>query len=117
MKKRALVAILVVIVIIVALWFVMSPKKEKYEVSSNCAPGYIQSCISTSIPGGGPVQKTSSNTCPESYFVMCLPDIQYQLTPENVCPSMYGIHPESHKCAPLSSIKVFNSRKKIENAT
>lgn len=114
MKKRVVLAV-IFIVIVVAWWFVVSSKKEKYETSSNCAPGYIQSCISMSIPGGGPVEKTSSNTCPESYFVMCLPDVQYQLTPESVCPPMYGIHPESRKCAPLSSIKVFNSRK--NNAT
>lgn len=117
MKKHVLVVTFIVIVIVVAWWFVMSPKKEKYEASSNCAPGYIESCISMSIPGGGPVQKTSSNTCPESYFVMCLPDIQYQLTPDSVCPPTYGIHPNSHKCAPLSSIKVFNSKKNTQNAT
>lgn len=85
MKKRVVLAV-IFIVIVVAWWFVVSSKKEKYETSSNCAPGYIQSCISMSIPGGGPVEKTSSNTCPESYFVMCLPDVQYQLTPESVCP-------------------------------
>jgi hypothetical protein len=115
--KRRVVVIVVFIVIIVAWWFVVSPKKEKYEASSNCAPGYIQSCISMSIPGGGPMEKSSSNTCPESYFEMCLPDVQYQLTPDNVCPPTYGIHPASRKCAPLSSIKVFNSKKNTQNAT
>lgn len=116
MKRR--VVVIIVFILIVALgWFATSPRKEKYEILSNCAPGYIQSCISLSIPGGDPVQRTSSNTCPESYFVMCLPDVQYQLTPENVCPPMYGIHPATHKCAPLSSIKVFNSKKNTQNDT
>lgn len=115
MKKHVLVVIFIIIV--VAWWFAMRPRKEKYETSSNCAPGYIQTCISMSIPGGGPVEKTSSNTCPETYFAMCLPDVQYQLTPDSVCPPTYGIHPASHKCAPLSSIKVFNSKKNTQNAT
>lgn len=115
MKKHVLVGIFILIVIV--LWFSMSPRKETYETLSNCAPGYVQSCISMSIPGGGPVEKASSNTCPESYFAMCLPDIQYQLTSDSVCPPTFGIHPESHKCAPLSSIKVFNSKKNTQNAT
>lgn len=118
MKNRVLVSV-IFIVIVVALWFALSPRKEKYEApSSNCAPGYIQSCISLSIPGGSPVQNMStSNTCPESYFVMCLPDVQYQLMPESVCPPTFAIHPQSRKCAPISSIKVFNSRKNTQNAT
>jgi hypothetical protein len=115
MKRR--VVVIFFILIVAVGWFATSPKKEKYETSSNCAPGYIQSCISMSIPGGGPVEKASSNTCPESYFAMCLPDVQYQLTPDSVCPPTFGIHPESHKCAPLSSIKVFNSKKNTQNAT
>ena len=117
MKRRGVVIIVFILIVAIG-WFATIPKKEKYEVtSSNCAPGYVHSCISTSIPGGGPVQKASSNTCPESYFATCLPDVQYQLTPDSVCPPTFGIHPESHKCAPLSSIKVFNSKKNTQNAT
>jgi hypothetical protein len=104
MKQVVWVSIVVIIVILIAIWWT---KKEKYEPTvtvSNCAPGYVSTCINTSIPGGA---KSTSNVCPESYFEMCLPDVKYQLAPENICPPGFGIHPATNKCAPLSSIKVY----------
>jgi hypothetical protein len=106
--KKHIIAVVFLIIIASFAWFT-TRKTEKYEVvkTSNCAPGYIQSCISVTIPGGASHVTASSNVCPESYFEMCIPDAKYQLVPENVCPPGYGIHPATSKCAPLSAIKVF----------
>jgi len=113
MKNSVAVLLLIVAVLIFWLW---TTRKEKYETTqiSNCAPGYISSCVLNSIPGGN-IQNliVNSNICPENSFVMCTPDLQYQLNPVNICPSGFDIHPESHKCAPKSSIKAFKATETI----
>jgi len=120
MKKVYVVSVSVLIIIII-ISVIIFKRKEKYEappVASNCAQGYIQTCISASIPGGVPPEAhLISNTCPDTYFVMCIPDVEYQLISPSICPPGYAVHPGTHKCAPLSSIKVFNAKKNTQNAS
>jgi hypothetical protein len=99
--KKILLIIIVLLLIYSVWWF--QPQKEKYTVAPKCPDGYILTCISKNIPGGE--NETTSNQCPDNFFSMCIPDIKYQLISVSPCPFGFDIHPETHKCAPLSVIK------------